>query len=599
MKNVIEEVKASTRPIILFIDEAHTLIGAGGPQGGGDAANLLKPALARGELRTIAATTWSEYKKYFEKDAALARRFQLVKLEEPSIEQAVTILRGARDAYEQCHGVYVRDDALHAAAQLSARYLAGRQLPDKAVDVLDTACARVRLSLSGKPVEVDRRERRVAELAREQDSLARDVPVDARQRTEFANRQADIQLERRRLEEEIEIFRHRFEAERALVEQWQAQREADGATMSGSSDTLREQLVQLQAGDGLISHEVDARIVARVISDWTGVPLGSMVRDEASTIMALSQRLHMRIKGQDGAISIIDEGLRAAKAGLSSPSAPLGVFLLVGPSGTGKTETATVIADQMFGGERFMVTINMSEFQERHSLSRLIGSPPGYVGYGEGGVLSEGVRQRPYSVVLLDEVEKADPEVLNLFYQVFDKGELSDGEGRRIDFRNTVIFLTSNLASERITELGISATPPHLDALVDDIRPVLSRHFKPALLARMRIVPYYPLRSEALAEITRLKLDRLVDQLYGSQRITASYDTALVDQIVARCAEVETGARNIDHIFARKLTPTISAGLLSRLANNQETAGLHLALGDDGELVCQFSEHAETMVCVA
>ena len=598
LKNVIEEVKSSTRSIILFIDEAHTLIGAGGPQGGGDAANLLKPALARGELRTIAATTWSEYKKYFEKDAALARRFQLVKLEEPSIEQAITILRGVRDAYERCHGVHVRDDALHAAARLSAQYLAGRQLPDKAVDVLDTACARVRLSLSGKPVEIDRRERRFAELVREQDSLARDVP-DARQRTEFADRQADIRLEQQRLEEEIEIFRRRFEAERALVEQWQARRENDAVTIAGTSDTLREQLVQLQDGDGLISHEVDAHMVARVISDWTGVPLGSMVRDEASTIMALSQRLHVRIKGQDGAISVIDEGLRAAKAGLSSPSAPLGVFLLVGPSGTGKTETATVIADQMFGGERFMVTINMSEFQERHSVSRLIGSPPGYVGYGEGGVLSEGVRQRPYSVVLLDEVEKADPEVLNLFYQVFDKGELSDGEGRRIDFRNTVIFLTSNLASDRITELGISDTPPHLDELVDDIRPILSRHFKPALLARMRIVPYYPLRGEALAEITRLKLDRLVDQLYGSQRIVASYDAALIDQIVARCAEVETGARNIDHIFARKLTPAISAGLLSRMASNQETAGLHLALGDDGELVCQFSEHAETVVRVA
>jgi len=625
LRGVIDEVKASPKPIVLFIDEAHTLIGAGGAAGGSDAANLLKPALARGELRTIAATTWSEYKKYFEKDPALTRRFQLVKLDEPSPDDAVTIMRGIRGIYEAAHGVYIRDDAVSAAAHLSARYISGRQLPDKSVDVLDTASARVKLSQSAKPAVVDDAERRIATLKRELEAIERDLASDNLAQddrvTELNDRIAKI-------EDDLAVLNERWNRERGLVDRVLALRAAlhgtsapateppatDGAETPAEIpaetpaeaaapaleipsdpdeirrqiETTRAELAKLQGYDPLVHYEVTADAIAQVIADWTGVPLGSMVRDEAKNALGFAETMKTRIKGQDDAIAVIDQGIRAAKAGLNNPGAPMGVFLFVGSSGVGKTETATAVADMMFGGERFMVSINMSEFQEKHTLSRLVGSPPGYVGYGEGGVLTEAVRQRPYSVVLLDEVEKADLEVMNLFYQVFDKGTLSDGEGREIDFKNTIVFLTSNLATDIITELGMRNPKPSVEELTEAIRPTLSRHFKPALLARMQIVPFYPLRSDALGGIVRLKLNKVGARLRASQKMRFEYTDAVVEQITQRCTEVETGARNIDHIINRTLLPEISTEILQRLGDEQQSSALKVGIAEDGSFAYTF-----------
>lgn len=463
LKSVINEVKASPKPIILFIDEAHTLIGAGGSAGGGDAANLLKPALARGELRTIAATTWSEYKKYFEKDAALARRFQPVKLEEPSVEIAALILRGLKEKYEEAHGVVVRDDAVEAAAELSSRYISGRQLPDKAVDLLDTSAARVKVLLSAKPDIMEDKERSIQALGREKAALIRDrthgMPVDDERLTEIetllTTLNGEVSTLKERWVKEKELARRIIDLRNALYgnDGDAVEKGADSDDSKAQLEGMHQELEALQGDSPLVRIEVDPDIVSKVVSDWTGIPLGKVMREEARNVVNLKTNLQDRIKGQDEALEGITQVIKASKAGLKDPAQPMGVFLLVGPSGVGKTETALALADLLFGGERFMVTINMSEFQERHTVSRLIGSPPGYVGYGEGGVLTEGVRQRPYSLVLLDEVEKAHLEVLNLFYQVFDKGSLSDGEGRVIDFKNTILFLTSNLASDVITEL--------------------------------------------------------------------------------------------------------------------------------------------------
>lgn len=628
LKGVIEEVKSSPKPIIMFIDEAHTLIGAGGAAGGGDAANLLKPALARGELRTIAATTWSEYKKYFEKDPALARRFQLVKLDEPSPEDAITIIRGIRGIYEKAHGVYIRDDAVDAAARLSARYISGRQLPDKAVDVLDTASSRVKLSISSKPNGVDDIERRIATLQRELDAINRDVASDNRAADE---RVPELEEKIVGLNGELATLTERWQKEKALVDRIidlrqkinaanddaggdpedakeltaddnvEAAPEAADGTDAGApavaADTTalwddlsaaRAELTALQAGSPLVYYEVTADAVAQAISEWTGIPLGSMVRDEAAQILTFSEKMKERIKGQDHAIHALDEGIRAAKAGLNNPDQPMGVFLFVGSSGVGKTETATAVADQLFGGERFMVSINMSEFQEKHTVSRLVGSPPGYVGYGEGGVLTEAVRQRPYSVVLLDEVEKADLEVMNLFYQVFDKGTLSDGEGREINFKNTIVFLTSNLATDTITELGLRDPKPSIEELTEAIRPELNRHFKPALLARMQVVPFYPLAGEVMQGIARLKLDRVGKRMASSQKMSFTYTDAVVEQIAARCTEVETGARNVDHIINRTLLPQISTEILTKLGEEKTLTGLTLDIGPDGDFTYRF-----------
>ena len=501
LKGVIDEVKASPKPIILFIDEAHTLIGAGGNAGGSDAANLLKPALARGELRTIAATTWGEYKKYFEKDPALARRFQPVQLHEPTVTEAVTILRGLAHVYEKSHGIYLRDDAVVAAAQLSARYLAGRQLPDKAVDVLDTACARVRISLAAAPQKLEQLRGELAEGGRQRQAMRRDAEagllIDHAQLLALEARL--IEAESEQLALEARWVEQRTLAERllALRQQLAQAREASEPNLDPDNEhsvpSLEAQLNLTHAAlseahglERLVSFEVCPRLVAEVISAWTGVPVSQLAREHSAKVSSFGADLSARIRGQEQAIHALDRSMRATAAGLNKPDAPVGVFLLVGPSGVGKTETALVLADLLYGGERFITTINMSEFQEKHTVSRLIGAPPGYVGYGEGGMLTEAVRQKPYSVVLLDEVEKADPDVLNLFYQIFDKGVANDGEGREIDFRNTLILMTSNLASDRINALCANGARPSAEDLEQSIRPVLSNHFKPALLARMR-----------------------------------------------------------------------------------------------------------------
>ncbi len=594
LKAVINEIKASPKPIILFIDEAHTLIGAGGPTGGGDAANLLKPALARGELRTIAATTWSEYKKYFEKDAALARRFQPIKLDEPSVDSTILILRGLKPKYEEAHGVVVRDDALVAAAELSNRYISGRYLPDKAVDLLDTACARIKVNLSSKPDVIEDIERRIQALEREIRGLERDelhgLAVDR-------EHLSSLKEEVRRLKEELVGLKDRWLKERELgqrvlelrkeLARCQEIQEGDAQALKEELEQVSRELEEVQGEDPLVRVEVDPDLVAKVVSDWTGIPLGKVLKDEAQTVIRLEENLRERIKGQDDALRIISETIKAAKAGLTDPRQPLGVFLLVGPSGVGKTETALAVADLLFGGERFMVTINMSEFQERHTVSRLIGSPPGYVGYGEGGVLTEAVRQRPYSVVLLDEVEKAHLEVMNLFYQVFDKGMLSDGEGRVINFSNTVIFLTSNLASDVITELCRETRPPY-ETVLEAIRPILSHHFKPALLARMTIVPYYTLPIEILKDIVVLKLEKLGRRLYESHKIRFTYDDKVVEQIAARCTEVETGARNIDHIMQGTILPQMSREILARMSEGELPSEVHLGLTEDGGFQISF-----------
>ena len=595
LKSVINEIKSSPKPIILFIDEAHTLIGAGGPTGS-DAANLLKPALARGELRTIAATTWSEYKKYFEKDAALARRFQLVKLEEPSVETSILILRGLKPKYESAHGVIIRDDAIIAAAELASRYISGRQLPDKAVDLLDTSAARIKINLTAKPDIIEDKERTIQALEREKKGLERDklhgIEIDEEYLKTLEERIKTLKQEVenlvKRWQQEKDLAKHIIELRNKIYELQTKDGDKEIENLQKELDQLSKKLQEIQGDSPLIKIEVDPDVVAKVISDWTGIPLGKVLRDEAQTILNLEENLRKRIKGQDHALTIISQVIKAAKAGLTDPRQPLGVFLLVGPSGVGKTETGLAIADLLFGGERFMVTINMSEFQERHTVSRLIGSPPGYVGYGEGGVLTEAVRQRPYSVVLLDEVEKAHLEVMNLFYQVFDKGMLSDGEGRVIDFKNTVIFLTSNLASDIITQLCSNENKPDVETVISAIRPILSHHFKPALLARMTIVPFYPLPPEVMKEIVCLKLNKLAQQMAESHKIKFSYSPEVVEQIASRCTEVETGARNIDHILKGTILPQISKEILQRLSEGELPSEVHLGLNKDGSFKIDF-----------
>lgn len=596
LKSVINDIKASEKPIILFIDEAHTLIGAGGAAGMSDAANLLKPALARGELRTVAATTWSEYKKYFEKDAALARRFQLVKLDEPSEEIAKLILRGLKEKYEEAHDVVVRDDAIEAAAEMSSRYISGRQLPDKAVDLLDTSAARVKILLSAKPDIVEDQERRIQALTRELDAIARDkqngIDVDV-------EREEALNGEREQLETQLEETRKRWLDEQALARKVIEirQRLALASQAGENIDEIKDELDQaskeleaLQGDEPLVRTEVDPDVVAKVVSDWTGIPLGKVMRDQARNIIQLEENLQQRIKGQDEALGVIAQTLKAAKSGLKDPAQPLGVFLLVGPSGVGKTETGLAVADLLFGGENFMVTINMSEFQEKHTVSRLIGSPPGYVGYGEGGVLSEAVRQRPYSVVLLDEVEKGHPEVMNLFYQVFDKGMLADGEGREIDFKNTVIFLTSNLATDVVTEMCSGDEMPPLEVFGSAIRPILSNYFKPALLARMNVIPYMILQPDILKDIVALKLNKLVNRIRQTHKIELSYSQAVVDQIAARCTEVETGARNIDYIMSGTIMPRMSQEILTFMTTGEMPSQVKLDLDESGGFTVVFQE---------
>jgi type VI secretion system protein VasG len=483
LNTVIDEIKSSVSPIILFIDEAHTLIGAGGQAGSGDAANLLKPALARGELRTIGATTWSEYKKYFEKDPALARRFQLVKLDEPSVETTSTILRGLKEMYETAHGVIIRDDAAVAAAELAKKYISGRQLPDKAVDLLDTSAARVKILLTAKPDRIESIERNIQELLREKSAIERDrVHGNTLDDTRFQELETRIdQLSQKQKEvterwkNEQKMTHELISARKQLFENIDDENQEKKDALQKTIDQLTDGLAEIQGNHPLVHSEVTPDIVSKVVADWTGVPLGSVMRDDAKNLIKLEENLSQRIKGQDDALTSVAKILKASKTGVKSPEQPLGIFLLVGPSGVGKTETATAVADLLFGGKNATTTINMSEFQEKHTVSRLIGSPPGYVGYGEGGVLSEGVRQKPYSVVLLDEVEKAHPEILNIFYQVFDKGVLFDGEGKEIDFKNTVIFLTSNLASDTIMQLCQKDQTIQANQLIEHIRPALNK----------------------------------------------------------------------------------------------------------------------------
>ncbi|GAA6129822.1 type VI secretion system ATPase TssH [Halopseudomonas sabulinigri] len=590
LQGVIDEVKASPKPIVLFIDEAHTLIGAGGQAGSGDAANLLKPALARGELRTIAATTWSEYKKYFEKDPALARRFQPVQLLEPTPAEAVTILRGLAPVYERSHGIYLRDDAVVAAAELSARYLAGRQLPDKAVDVLDTACARVRISLAAAPCALEALRGEIAEGERQLQAIQRDLS-------------AGLEVDAPALDAlETRLHAARSEAQ-ALAERWQQQRELaerllalrQACAESGADDASQAELQQVQLelqqsqrDERLVSHEVCPRLVAEVISHWTGVPLSQLAREHNAKVTTFADDLRQRLRGQEPAIAALDRAMRATAAGLNRPDAPVGVFLLVGPSGVGKTETALALADLLYGGERFLTVINMSEFQEKHSLSRLIGSPPGYVGYGEGGMLTEAVRQKPYSVILLDEVEKADPDVLNLFYQIFDKGIANDGEGREINFRNTLILMTSNLGSEQISTLCANGAHADSQQLEEAIRPALIRHFKPALLARMRIVPYYPIAGAVLEELVELKLQRFAERLQRRQ-LSFAHDQQLVSHLAERCLRADSGARLIDQLIDEHLQPQVVDRLLDAMASGQRVQQVTATLGSAGAIVCEFA----------
>ena len=623
LKGLIEEVKSSPIPIILFIDEAHTMIGAGGQAGQNDAANLLKPALARGELRTIAATTWSEYKKFFEKDAALARRFQVVKVEEPSEVQCMVMLRGIVSALEKHHGVRILDEGVAAAVRLSHRYLAGRQLPDKAVSILDTACARLALGQNSIPASLEEATRRLDDLAVQERVLSREsaVGVDHTERLEL------IAKEKAETEKLLSELKVRFDKERELVTKIRELRgkledtvqsaapvAASAAASSGSAassatestaeaaapvarspqtEALRAELMGLNAELDKLQGElplmrvcVDAHIVGDVLSAWTGIPVGNMMKDEIATVLALEKHLGSRVIGQDHALEAISQRIRTSKANLEDPHKPIGVFMLVGPSGVGKTETALALSDLFYGGEKNLITINMSEFQESHTVSTLKGSPPGYVGYGEGGVLTEAVRRRPYSVVLLDECEKAHPDVLELFFQVFDKGSMEDGEGREIDFKNTIIILTSNAATDTMMKLVADPeTMPSPAGIVTAMKPELNKIFKPAFLGRMVIIPYFPVRDETLKTIIKLKLRKIQKRIFENHKIELNYDPQLVEEVAKRCTEVESGARNVDNILTNTLLPEISKTLLGQLAEGVKPTSIHVSIGEDGSFV--------------
>ena len=600
LKNVIDEVRQSPRPIILFIDEAHTLIGAGGQSGQNDAANLLKPALARGELRTIAATTWAEYKKYFEKDAALARRFQVVKVDEPGEALAAAMLRGMVPLMEAHFGIRILDEAVTEAVRLSSRYISGRQLPDKAVGVLDTACARVALGQRATPALVDDTAKRILRDRAELAALEREAASGPRHELRIAELQARISA----LGADLESLEARCEAEKALVSRILALR---GAAEAAASDAPRPRgrsrkpstgeaaseldaalasLRELQGEAPMVPLQVDGHVVAEIVAAWTGIPLGKMVKDEIRTVLGLQPLLQARVIGQDHALSAIAQRVRTARANLEDPDKPKGVFLFVGPSGVGKTETALALADILYGGERKLVTINMSEYQEAHSVSGLKGSPPGYVGYGEGGVLTEAVRRNPYSVVLLDEVEKAHPDVLELFFQVFDKGVLDDAEGREIDFRNTLIILTSNVGSSQIMQACLNrpaADLPAAGALAEALRPVLFKAFKPAFLGRMQVVPFYPISDEVLAQIIELKLGRIRDRIAANHKAGFSWDNGLVEAVLARCTEVDSGARNVDHILNGTLLPEIAEVVLARMAEGEPVQRVRVTAGRKGD----------------
>jgi type VI secretion system protein VasG len=604
LKNVIEAVQQSPTPILLFIDEAHTLIGAGNTAGGADAANLLKPALARGELRTIAATTWSEYKQYFERDAALERRFQMVKVDEPDDDNACLMLRGLKERYAQHHGVHITDAAVAAAVRLSRRYLTGRQLPDKAVDLLDTAAARVRMSTDSTPVQISARYTERAALEVERAALIEDqgtTSADVGERLIAIDARLDtLTVELDGLEAALAEQKNAVSTLHALREQWHAAADESARHDLQQSIHAAHGVLAQHGTDALIHGEVDEAAIARVIADWTGVPVGSLLEDELATLLELETRLARVVVGQEDALAALGKSLRAAKAGLKSDEAPLGVFLLVGPSGVGKTETARALADLMFGGERALVTLNLSEYQEAHTVSQLKGSPPGYIGYGQGGILTEAVRQRPYSVILLDEVEKAHRDVLNLFYQVFDRGFMRDGEGRVIDFRNTVILMTSNLGSEQImaaaetvAEAGGGVTHA---MLMEAIRPLLVEHFQPALLARFQTIVYRPLSADALASIVRMKLDKVAQRIARRFGVPLLCDDALVAELVRACQLPDSGARNIDSLLDQQILPVLSRELLVRVTGqlaSKASTGIRLSYGEDEGITVEFDAAPE------
>jgi type VI secretion system protein VasG len=632
LKAVIDEVKSSPQPIIMFIDEAHTMIGAGGAAGQNDAANLLKPALARGELRTIAATTWAEYKKYFEKDAALARRFQVVKVDEPDEPKAIAMMRGIADKMEGHHNVRILDEAIVECVKLSHRYIAGRQLPDKSVSVLDTACAKVAIGQGSIPAPLEDAKRRIQNLTSEIDSLEREQVTGA----EHDDRLADLQTQRTKAEEDYAKYDEQFEKEKALVEQIRnvrtklelsrldgkladatagshtngggeamaaaASAEADGAAIGDDAGTaaavaaapvdteaskaelkrLMAELKELQGENPLMQPVVNGQSVAEVISGWTGIPIGKMVADEINAVLNLSSTLRERVLGQDHALEAISQRIRTSRAGLTDPKRPIGVFLLVGTSGVGKTETALALAESLYGGERNLISINMSEYQEAHTVSSLKGSPPGYVGYGEGGVLTEAVRKKPYSVVLLDEVEKAHPDVMELFFQVFDKGVLEDGEGREIDFKNCIILLTSNVGTDTIMKLCADPeTMPEPDGIVEAVKPELNKAFKPALLGRLVTVPYYPISDAIMRMIIQLQLGKIRKRIMDNHGAQFSYDDNVIDTVASRCTDVDSGARNVYNILTGTMLPDMSGEVLSRMASGEGIRKVHVAVGEN------------------
>jgi type VI secretion system protein VasG len=621
LKSVIEEVKSSPQPIILFIDEAHTMIGAGGSAGQGDAANLLKPALARGELRTIAATTWAEYKKYFEKDAALARRFQVVKVEEPTEPVAIEMMRGLIATLEKHHGVRILDEAVRDAVRLSHRYISGRQLPDKSVSLLDTACARVGISHSATPPALEDCRRRIEQLTVAMEVLEREkiTGADHSERLEeMAEEKTKVTTELSALEDrwkeetrlvgEIRKIRDQLEAEHIGPPKGQEKPAAPAASkaappkepspaakpaaplsaeererLRGQLAKLTGQLKKMQGENPLLQVCVDSQAVAEVVSAWTGIPVGRMVSDEIHTVMSLKERMSERIIGQSHALEAIAQRIRTARANLTDPRKPIGVFLLVGTSGVGKTETAMTLADLLYGGEQNMTVINMSEFKEEHKVSLLMGSPPGYVGYGEGGVMTEAVRRRPYSVLLLDEMEKAHPGVQDIFYQVFDKGSMRDGEGRDIDFKNTLILMTSNAGTDTIRSLCADPeTMPDEAGLAEALRPELLKVFKPAFLGRVTVVPYFPLSDSVMRSIIELQLGRIGKRVRENYKASFSYVPELISSIASRCTEVDSGARNVDHIITRSLLPEMSAEFLSRMAGGHSIERVHISVNGAG-----------------
>jgi type VI secretion system protein VasG len=587
LKSVIDEVKASPKPIIIFIDEAHTLIGAGGQAGQNDAANLLKPALARGELRTIAATTWAEYKKYFEKDAALTRRFQVVKVEEPSEPMAIAMIRGLTATLEKHHKTRILDEAISEAVRLSARFIPSRQLPDKAISLIDTACARVAMSQAAIPAPIEDLRRRIDLIDTELGILDREMATGGAHEARIT----EITEQKLADQNALAALETRFENEKKIATDISDIRgkienkddPEDKAALRTKLNALHEELKTLQGETPLIFPVVDGQAVAEIVESWTGIPAGRMQSDEIHTVLKLKEAMEARIVGQPHALEAVAQAIRTSRAKLTDPRKPIGVFLMVGTSGTGKTETALTLANLLYGGEQNMTTINMTEFKEEHKVSLLMGSPPGYVGYGEGGILTEAVRRRPYSVILLDEMEKAHPGVQDVFFQVFDKGNMKDGEGRDIDFKNTVLIMTSNAGTDLIDKLFADPeTAPDAAGLAEALRPELMKYFKPAFLGRVTIVPYFPLSEDVIKQIVKLQLNKIAKRVKDAYKAEFSYAPELVETIAARCKESSSGARNVENILSRSLLPELSAEVLSRLAEGQNIATISVGIGPEG-----------------